>query len=1127
MSFCSYIFRPFFSSVVLFDLFGQQTDYQMRCDFIESEESFGYAPIYNEMPHSVNQSCYNASDPCSNRFPFSENWGDIDSVTIRLNFHFMKTGDEGLSFGENDGNCPSCPNNEWFSAYNVANYLVDELNNSTVSMSDYIQYYTVGDTNRISSGIPFLDPEGNPVPNLGDTKMRFELYGDSVFIHEIDEYKFYSGSVPDSSCFDGQIGFKTELYHDSLSLYGDQVLDVFIYDEWFPSDSCRAIRGAASTNGAYLTLANMWALWEQANTSGDTSFFIYNYVSTLWHEIGHTFSLAHTFPSGGGCCDANEAGIKNANNTVFHVTNNTMGYNPHYVTFSPCQLDKMFNNIYIQEHEFVDRDTNLDLTYEGEPLTPAIEIDGDSIVTWDQDMKVTKHIYVRSGSQLNIEAEIRMVPDANIIVERGAMLHVNQDGKITNFEFNCDRWGGIWVFGNPNRNHPDQWNDSFSSDGEDPGRFVIQKGVIENSRWGINSGFYFYLPNIGGNNPFWPSPFLFTTGGYIYADQATFSGSRQSVRFLPYERENKSKFLGCEFGHPSIFQTEVGVVIDRNYGIEFQGCEFSQMQSHGIFLKDASFNIHNNNKFKSIQGTAISVLYTGIYVPFNYLYNIGEEEGNPLSSGNVFEGNNLDIRIESFLLTRRELSIKGNSFESNWSSSLPLQNQTKNIEVFQSHVVIQNNTFKNTYQNISLNCRQSQETKILNNDFINFHTAIWYEKIGNPQKFKHKTTFACNSFFGNSSSGVLIDESGVNNQGDEYYYLDNKWHRDVNDEPLPGVYDIRVIPPSSIDDTIITMFNSPVFTYSVEKNTPLIDTTRPLCNLTTGHSNCQNTQNYDLYDLAIQTDCGVSNVAFSELEPLSLDEIRAKMDSIDQFGENAVPAENYFDLEGRQYRLIKSLVDSLLSIDQYILADSLLSLENDLEYAQHRFGIRLATKEYDQARSYLNSLGGESSEIGDFKTVQHLHLDFLSDSTYTIDSNDINTLETVAGKRHIPSSHARALLSIIDGRAWDPVFPNIEDVDSVSFHFSEETEPIENTTVVYPNPSHGIFTIIPNSKTFDTGTELQIQVFDIAGKRISQVKLVEASSDSYRVNLRDVPDGIYLLLIAQRGHQEIVKIVKQ
>lgn len=86
---------------------------------------------------------------------------------------------------------------------------------------------------------------------------------------------------------------------------------------------------------------------------------------------------------------------------------------------------------------------------------------------------------------------------------------------------------------------------------------------------------------------------------------------------------------------------------------------------------------------------------------------------------------------------------------------------------------------------------------------------------------------------------------------------------------------------------------------------------------------------------------------------------------------------------------------------------------------------------------------------------------------------------------------------------------------------------IQNTTLVYPNPSEGIFTIIPNSETFDTGAELQIQVFDIAGKRISHVKLAETLSDSYRVNLREVPDGIYLLLIAQRGHQEIVKIVKQ
>lgn len=86
----------------------QGSPYEMKCDVVEPVETPSYPPIYNEMPASNNQSCYNASDPCRDRYPFSENWENINPVTIRLNFHFIKTGDVGLNFGEEDGNCPNC-----------------------------------------------------------------------------------------------------------------------------------------------------------------------------------------------------------------------------------------------------------------------------------------------------------------------------------------------------------------------------------------------------------------------------------------------------------------------------------------------------------------------------------------------------------------------------------------------------------------------------------------------------------------------------------------------------------------------------------------------------------------------------------------------------------------------------------------------------------------------------------------------------------------------------------------------------------------------------------------------------------------------------------------------------------
>jgi len=187
--------------------------------------------------------------------------------------------------------------------------------------------------------------------------------------------------------------------------------------------------------------------------------------------------------------------------------------------------------------------------------------------------------------------------------------------------------------------------------------------------------------------------------------------------------------------------------------------------------------------------------------------------------------------------------------------------------------------------------------------------------------------------------------------------------------------------------------------------------------------------------------------------------------------------------------------------------------------------MRLKTKAYDQARTYLNALNGQTEEVGDFKIVQHLHLDFLSDSTYTKDSLDIQTLETIAEKRHLPSSHARALLSIIDGRSWDPVFPQMENM--ATLHFSDEKQGINDRTLVYPNPGEGLFTIIPNGETFEKDSEFQFHVFDLSGNTVLQLEQPVVVDGQYQIDLTDVTDGMYFLYIIQGGYQETHKILKQ
>jgi len=127
----------------------------------------------------------------------------------------------------------------------------------------------------------------------------------------------------------------------------------------------------------------------------------------------------------------------------------------------------------------------------------------------------------------------------------------------------------------------------------------------------------------------------------------------------------------------------------------------------------------------------------------------------------------------------------------------------------------------------------------------------------------------------------------------------------------------------------------------------------------------------------------------------------------------------------------------------------------------------------------------------------------------------------------IPSQGQRYFSNLYPFDQGTHRFLSIEQVDSVDLRESEKVASAENKTLVYPNPSDGLFTIIPNSKTFHTGKPLDIQVYDITGHRVFESQQLISQASSFQILLPDVSKGMYLLYIKQQGVQETVKIIKQ
>src|SRR6056297_3907546 len=80
-------------------------------------------------------------------------------------------------------------------------------------------------------------------------------------------------------------------------------------------------------------------------------------------------------------------------------------------------------------------------------------------------------------------------------------------------------------------------------------------------------------------------------------------------------------------------------------------------------------------------------------------------------------------------------------------------------------------------------------------------------------------------------------------------------------------------------------------------------------------------------------------------------------------------------------------------------------------------------------------------------------------------------------------------------------FLSIEEVDSVELRQSEKVASAENKTLVYPNPSDGLFTIIPNSEVFHTDKALDIQVYDITGHRVFESQQLTGQAGNFQILL--------------------------
>lgn len=342
----------------------------------------------------------------------------------------------------------------------------------------------------------------------------------------------------------------------------------------------------------------------------------------LWHEIGHCFSLMHTYgPSSASCCSDLDGAIdpntacpnsdflsdvfpinnplcptnpvapctacyENFNNVPNPISSNNLMADPKYTPgwpwMSPLQMGRRIRNLHLPSNGI--RSFAKDM--QSDHLNPWYITSNE---TWDFDIQMYHDIVVKSGNTLTIKCKVGMPLDSRIVVEKGAKLLID-GGEIFGW---CKSgvWSGIEIQGTYNKSQ------AYS------GGYATFQGIVEllngakisDAANGITTGV-----NDAFGNFDWTS-----MGGVVSAKDAIFSNNIRDVQFLAYSApNNKSAFVNCKFiTNTSIkggFAPSAHVTLWEVQNVKFLGCEFNYnagsayplgSRGTGIGSADAKYNV--------------------------------------------------------------------------------------------------------------------------------------------------------------------------------------------------------------------------------------------------------------------------------------------------------------------------------------------------------------------------------------------------------------------------------------------------------------------------------------------------------------------------------------------------------
>lgn len=285
---------------------------------------------------------------------------------------------------------------------------------------------------RMASNFKMNLPKGNKTPSynphlswkITQTK-GFEREGGYYFVKEKKENAYFMSYGKKQNNY-------TRSVVDQHLVGKDSILNVFIISH--PTDSIGSKSFRSSTSG--ISLGNSIKLGGLYHKNKEN----WEHATLLNHEIGHVFSLNHSWYDD-GCEDtpnnANCYSVTGVPPCDSLISNNLMDYNNSQMAITPCQIGRM--------HMVIARETSEQRKFvvpDWCTLDTSHVIIISENIAWNGAKDMANNIIIKDGASLKLCCRVSMPKNSSITIEPGGQL-ILEEVKLHNA---CgDQWQGVII----------------------------------------------------------------------------------------------------------------------------------------------------------------------------------------------------------------------------------------------------------------------------------------------------------------------------------------------------------------------------------------------------------------------------------------------------------------------------------------------------------------------------------------------------------------------------------------------------------------------------------------------------------------------------------------------------------